>query len=266
MNRSWRDNPRETPFGWSEVTRMAADRDKDDIAAALHGLNAGHHDSTAEHAEDAHAEHLHEASPPPASRAANPPAARPVPPPPQQQQQRPATPVKRPAMPAPIPPPASPPSRSSSSPPSSSSSGRVRPSSPMRPAAPDASASALAPAPADEGEFTTDDENVPVNLDEGPAPPVDYRGPATSKPIARPQRTPLFKTLGFRRTVIPVMLTLGIMMIVMGAARWVVDEEAPLTRMPPWVTAVLFAAGALMLVLGVANMLMVRGELAKRAG
>src|SRR5687768_13788097 len=49
---------------------MAAERDKDDIAAALHGLSAD--DSTAEHAGEAHLDDVREPSPAPPPRISAP--------------------------------------------------------------------------------------------------------------------------------------------------------------------------------------------------
>jgi hypothetical protein len=51
----------------------------------------------------------------------------------------------------------------------------------------------------------------------------------------------------------------------MGAAKWLVDEQAPLGRLPAWSGLMLLLVGALLVAAGVGNMLMVRNELA-RAG
>jgi hypothetical protein len=91
---------------------------------------------------------------------------------------------------------------------------------------------------------------------------LDYRG--TKPGTTRPRKPPMFKTLGFRRTVIPVLLCTGLMMLVMFAARSFVDEEAPLAHLPSWIGMTLLATGVVLVALAILNMLLVRGELAKR--
>jgi hypothetical protein len=108
-----------------------------------------------------------------------------------------------------------------------------------------------------------DDGDVTV-LEGLPATPLDYRGPRPA-PAARPRKTPVFKTLGFRRTVIPVLLTTGFMMLAMFVARWVVDDEAPLALLPSWTGILLLLTGLVLVALAAANMMLVRAELAKRA-
>jgi hypothetical protein len=108
--------------------------------------------------------------------------------------------------------------------------------------------------------FDDGDDTV---LDGLAATPLDYRGPKPAAP-SRPRKPPVFKTLGFRRTVIPVLLTTGFMMLAMFVARWFVDEEAPLALLPAWTGILLLVTGALLIALAVANMMLVRAELSKR--
>jgi hypothetical protein len=111
-----------------------------------------------------------------------------------------------------------------------------------------------------------------------PATPAAPEPPETAEHVGEPtavayvtpppapvRRTPMSHKLGFRRTAIPVLLTTGVMMLLMGVARWFVDEEAVLARMPVWVVGLLIVAGAAFVLLGVLNMLFVRAELAKAA-
>ena len=103
-----------------------------------------------------------------------------------------------------------------------------------------------------------------------PSATADYVGEPelvayVTPPPAPARRTPISHKLGFRRTAIPVLLTTGVMMLLMGVARWFVDEEAALARMPVWVVGLLIVAGVAFLLLGVLNMLFVRAELAKAA-
>jgi hypothetical protein len=230
---------------------MAAQRNDDEIAAALQGLNAGHHDSTAEHAGSVHGEdvQLSPVTPPPPKPS--PSAPRPSSESPSAK--RPSTPAARPAQPRVSPQSmvARPPSASSPPP-----GPRSRPATPARPAAPGQPTSAGF----DQEVFDDGDETV---LEGMSATPLDYRGPKPAPP-PRPRKTPVFKTLGFRRTVIPVLLTTGLMMLAMFAARWFVDEEAPLALLPAWTGILLLLTGVLLVALAVANMMLVRAELAKR--
>jgi hypothetical protein len=217
---------------------MASDRDKDDIAAALHGLHSGEHGDTA-HGEEVTPTDA-PVAPAPKTPSVKPPAAK-----------RAAAPAPRPASPS------APVSRHAPAParPSSGSSSRQRPSAPTaRPAQP------TVPAQAPEPDVAIEDDTA---LDATTAPALDYRGP-TVRPTRR-KKTPFFKTLGFRQTMIPVLLSTGLMMIVLGVAHWVVDEEAQLALVPAAASATLTAVGALLILLGVANMLFVRNELAQGA-
>src|SRR5688572_21959896 len=130
---------------------MAAERNDDEIAAALHGLNAGHHDSTAEHAGSVHGEPVEI------------PKAKATPPAPK----RPSAPPARPA--APLPPRPEPRGSSqSTTPPPASRSTSSRPAAPVRPTAPNQ------PAAYEQEVFDDGDETV---LNDLPATPLDYRGP-----------------------------------------------------------------------------------------
>ena len=64
--------------------------------------------------------------------------------------------------------------------------------------------------------------------------------------------------------MIPILLTTGVMLFIMAAARWVVPEEAALAQMPGWSVAVLIFLGALMLTLAVLNMMAVHHEQQRR--
>ena len=233
-----------------------AERDKDDIAAALHGLSEGASaDSTAEHASD-ETSHVRETRPAPPSKSSAPKSpARPVAPgapapkssskprpaapsaPPAVPSKRPAAPAARPAGPAPITP-----ARSTSG------SSRARPATPT-----DAEFEGVA----------DDDTGADEEAAEAATQALDYHGPKVAP--RRPRRTPYFKKLGFRQTAIPVLLTAGVMMIVAAVVQRVADPESPLARMPAWSGIVMVAAGLILIALGVLNMLAVKSELASKA-
>jgi uncharacterized membrane protein YidH (DUF202 family) len=60
--------------------------------------------------------------------------------------------------------------------------------------------------------------------------------------------------------MIPVLLTTGVMLIVLAVARWTADEETALAQVPSWSGALLVGLAALLIVLGVLNMLLVRQQ------
>jgi hypothetical protein len=64
--------------------------------------------------------------------------------------------------------------------------------------------------------------------------------------------------------MIPVLLTTGVMLFIMAAARWVVPDDAALAQMPVWSAALLIVLGAVMITLAVANMMSVRDEQRQR--
>jgi hypothetical protein len=207
---------------------MSADRNKDDIAAALHGVHAD--DSVASH------EHRNETPQQP------PPALAPIP-------QQPKTAKSRPAMPSATPPSAPARSAGSSRP---SQSGASRPAAPgVRPATPQQSSR--------EEMYVEDDPDEIPGLPAGAT--LDYRG--ATRPAARFKRTPFFKTRGFRQTMIPILLTSGVASLAFAVAHWVVDENAPLARLPGWASPVLILLALLLLASAVVNMLFVRAELTK---
>ena len=234
-----------------------AERDKDDIAAALHGLSEGASaDSAAEHASD-DTSHVRETRPAPPPKSAPPkspsrPAVPGAPAPKSSSKPRPAAPTTpatsappRPAAPSRRP--AGPPAPSSTSRSSPPPSGRARPATPT-----DAEFEGVA----------DDDTGADEEAAEAATQALDYRGPKVVP--RRPRRTPYFKKLGFRQTAIPVLLTSGVMMIAAAVVQRVADEESPLARMPGWSGIVMVVVGLVLILLGVLNMLAVKSELASK--
>jgi hypothetical protein len=91
---------------------------------------------------------------------------------------------------------------------------------------------------------------------------LEYRSPQA--PAAKPKRRKSSSAAGFRRTMIPILLTTGVMLFVMAAARWIVPDDAPLAQMPVWSVAVLIFLGVVMLGLAVLNMMAVQHEQRQR--
>jgi hypothetical protein len=155
-----------------------------------------------------------------------------------------------------------------------SAPGVVRPAEPAHPAAGDADddagyAGAMTPEEmrhqqevAVEAEHVAHVEAEAIDQDDqmnAPAPSHEYLGHAA--PYRPPPRMPVYKTIGFRRTLIPVCLVLGVMLPVMGAVKFVADPDATAAAMAPWLSGTLIALGLLLLVIGVLNMLAVKQQL-----
>src|SRR4051794_5253929 len=61
-----------------------------------------------------------------------------------------------------------------------------------------------------------------------------------------------------RRTLIPILLTCGLLMPAVGALKWLRGPEAPFATWPIWAPLVLVGCGIVLLLLAVANMMQVR--------
>jgi hypothetical protein len=61
-----------------------------------------------------------------------------------------------------------------------------------------------------------------------------------------------------RRTLIPILLTVGVLMPLVGGLKWLRGSDSPFAAWPLWAPVVLFLCGLLLLTLGYANMMQVR--------
>jgi hypothetical protein len=61
-----------------------------------------------------------------------------------------------------------------------------------------------------------------------------------------------------RRTLIPILLTCGVLMPAVGALKWLRGPESPFAAWPVWAPIALAACGVVMLLLAVVNMMQVR--------
>jgi hypothetical protein len=97
-----------------------------------------------------------------------------------------------------------------------------------------------------------DNVNIPA-----PTPEVfAYRTP----PV-RVKRTPMYARLSFRRTIIPILLTLGVSLPICGAWWLMLDEDHPLRGLSIGYPILIVATGVVLLVLAILNMLQVRHQL-----
>jgi hypothetical protein len=106
-------------------------------------------------------------------------------------------------------------------------------------------------------EIVDDDDAVIV-----PAPEPEVFAPhaPAKKPTMGPMGVP--NSLGFRRTVIPILLTCGVLLIGIGLLKWIGGSESLFRDMSMTISATLCGAGAFLLLVAALNMMQVRSELA----
>ena len=166
---------------------------------------------------------------------------------------RPLQPPGSAAPPAPRPPGAA----ADNTPATASRSGAAsRPASPgpARPAAPViASQSASEP----QAQVIDDDDRVIV-----PAPTADvflHHGTGASA------RRPPARRLSLRRTLIPILLTAGLILFALGLLRFLWTENNPLAGLQPWLVAIMFVFALVLWGLAAVNMLAVKHQLTTKA-
>ena len=166
---------------------------------------------------------------------------------------RPLQPPGSAAPPAPRPPGAA---ATENAPMTSRSGAASRPASPgpARPAAPViASQSASEP----QAQVIDDDDRVIV-----PAPTADvflHHGTGASARRAPARR------LSLRRTLIPILLTAGLILFALGLLRFLWTENNPLAGLQPWLVAIMFAFALVLWGLAAVNMLAVKHQLQTKA-
>ena len=261
-------------------------RDDDDIAKALHGLSSGEHvePEPVESSGTGQAQHLDPAGAqsgaappaplplavpfratrrpaPPSAGAASDEPKRPVPPmrPRPQPQPQPA-PGGRAATPSPTQPAAA---RPSSPAPQRRVTRNILPPGarpPTSPASPNLTPPGGAAEPASAEVETTNVQ--PVDEDDVvivPAAPLSALGPRIRRPAAR---VPMFKSIQFRRTAIPILLTTGLMLFVVAGLKFVVNPDAVLATLPIGMCLAMVGAGVVLLGVAALNMVMVHHQLA----
>ena len=259
-----------------------SERTNDDIANALHGLASGQPGGVDDPETGTGAQHAAQdrasmgmsgpAIPPPAApppqRGPGPSSAgmpRPTPKPrPMPSASPPVAPSGRAVVPTPQRP-ASP--ANAAGPAAAPSSGRpaspvqVQPGRASRAATPPPS-TAVTPGSAAPDTETTDVQ--PVDDDDRvivPAAPLSALGPKLQyRPAGR--SVPVFKTLSFRRTAIPILLTCSVLMVVVAGLKYTVNPDSVMALLPAWIPLVLVAAAVVFLGVAILNMAQVRQQLA----
>ncbi len=97
------------------------------------------------------------------------------------------------------------------------------------------------------------------NLSGAPAPDASVFAPRRSTRDLIAERR-----IHNRRTLIPILLTCGVLMPAVGSLKWLRGPESPFATWPTWAPLVLVACGVLLLLLAIANMTQVRQMMMRR--
>jgi hypothetical protein len=98
-----------------------------------------------------------------------------------------------------------------------------------------------------------------------PAAPFETLGRVNRSASAPHVHLPSLKSLAARRTIIPILLTVGLMLMVSATMRLMVSQDTPLSTLPTWAAPAGYVMGGLLLAVAVINMLQVRSELSRKA-
>lgn len=161
---------------------------------------------------------------------------------------------------APAPPISQPPTKPSSNPPATADDGELSAS---------LSASALSEISPSRfnGAASAPTASIESASEPAPAPPDPQAAPSAPRQSAAQliARRQLLRRLNLRRTLIPVLLTFGVLFPVFGILQFLIDPDSPLSaHHAMWMPLSLFTFGAVMLALAVMNILYVRDQLASQ--
>jgi hypothetical protein len=140
----------------------------------------------------------------------------------------------------------------------------VKPPKPVRPAAPTLSQGPTPPIgsqsspPAEASEISSSLANVIEDDDAMNVPAPERSVFVHHPPPLRPPATPLYARLSFRRTIIPILLTMGVALPVCAGWWFSLDKDAPLRSIGLRFPITLAVIGFVMLGLAVMNMLHVK--------
>lgn len=168
------------------------------------------------------------------------------------------------SSPSPAPPPAS-------LPPQPRSPAAPRPAAPLspgrtnRPAQPTSAGmtpprAAVPPQPRPVAPVVDENETTamqPIDEDDAvivPAAPLSSLGHRPQAPQVRPTDVAARRQRA-RQTAVPILLTLGVLLLAAAGLRLVVDPDAPLGSVPPWLSLAAAAAGLLFLALAALNLI-----------
>lgn len=125
------------------------------------------------------------------------------------------------------------------------------PRSRVRPAAPVLQDAGLDD-PSSRGESSVDDDHVNF-----PAPSSEVFLPRKSRATRVSERT-LLASLRYRRTLVPIMLTLGVMLPILSGIWYTLGNDSPFKKVKPTIPPVLLGVGIVFLIFGIMNVLQLR--------
>lgn len=111
-------------------------------------------------------------------------------------------------------------------------------------------------------ESVVTDEGDDVNV---PPPPMEYLGQTHHATPTNPAFAPKYYRLGYKQTIIPILLTTGLCSAIIGACRFVLPRDTPLGNLPMFIPIILFVAAAAAILFGVLTMLQVKHTLEEQA-
>jgi hypothetical protein len=103
---------------------------------------------------------------------------------------------------------------------------------------------------------TEDDEVIPEVEMEALSTPIVNWSSATEH-----HRIPLYQTMQFRQTIIPILLTCGMLTLVLASLKTLLGADSLFSDLPGWVPVALFIAGVVLLFLAIINMFAVKEQL-----
>ena len=243
-----------------------AEKNNDHLADALAALSAGEHSEPDANGDDATP--AARTAPLPVTASVRPPAPRVAPPP-----------VGRPAVPSPVARPAAN-SRSAAPavPPQPTARATSPAGSPSRANRPQAPASATPPAfiqpepvAPQEDSFAPTDEHAGEWVGEAPADDDAMLAPApdaaTLNYAYSPSKAAARKVsrsnsgLETKRTLIPILLTTGVMFLILGCLKFIASGESSFAGLPMWFVGLICGMGALLLVFAAFTMMQVKSQL-----
>ena len=85
--------------------------------------------------------------------------------------------------------------------------------------------------------------------------PLGYRPPTPQRGMSR----------DVKQTMIPILLTTGLLLLAFGVLRFILGPDSPYANLPGWLSGVAIGAGVLLLGVAVMTMLQVKAELDRAA-
>ena len=70
-------------------------------------------------------------------------------------------------------------------------------------------------------------------------------------------------TSDLKQTLVPILLTSGLMLCVMGSLKFFLGEESPYSALPTWVIGMMYGLGGVLLILAMFTMLQVKDQLTR---